>query len=123
MKTYKNIYPNICTYENLYHAWRKAAKRKRKVPEVATFEYFLTDNLLQLEQALRGQTYQPGPYRHFYITEPKLRRISAAPFPDRVIHHALVRQIEPVFEARFSRDSYACRVGRAFPKFKTAENT
>ncbi len=112
MKTYKNIYPNICTYENLYYAWRKAAKRKRKVPEVATFEYFLTDNLLQLEQALRGQTYQPGQYRHFYITEPKLRRISAAPFPDRVVHHALVRQIEPVFEARFSRDSYACRVGK-----------
>lgn len=112
MKTYKNIYPNICTYENLYHSWRKASKRKRKVPEVAEFEYFLTDNLLQLEQELRGQTYRPGQYRHFYITEPKLRRISAAPFRDRVVHHALVRQIEPIFEARFSRDSYACRKGK-----------
>ncbi len=112
MKTYKNLYPKIYTYENLYYAWRKAAKRKRKVPEVATFEYYLTDNLLQLEAELRSQSYQPGSYRHFYITEPKLRRISAAPFRDRVIHHALVRQIEPIFETRFSRDSYACRQGK-----------
>jgi retron-type reverse transcriptase len=79
---------------------------------VADFEYYLTDNLLQLEQELKRQTYRPGPYRHFHITCPKLRRISAAPFRDRVVHHALVRQIEPIFEARFSRDSYACRVGK-----------
>jgi retron-type reverse transcriptase len=112
MKTYKNIYPKICTYQNLYHAWRKAAKGKRKAPEVADFEYFLTDNLLQLEKELQNQTYQPGPYRHFRITVPKPRRISAAPFRDRVVHHALVRQIEPIFEARFCRDSYACRKGK-----------
>ena len=112
MKTYKNIYPKICTYENLHAAWRKAARGKRKAPEVATFEYFLTDNLLQLEQELRTQSYRPGPYRHFYIQEPKRRRISAAPFRDRVVHHALVRQIEPIFEARFSRDSFACRIGK-----------
>jgi retron-type reverse transcriptase len=112
MKTYKNIYPEICAYENLYQSWRKAAKGKRKVPEVAEFEYFLTDNLLQLETELKNQTYRPGPYCHFRITVPKPRRISAAPFRDRVVHHALVRQIEPIFEARFSRDSYACRKGK-----------
>ncbi len=112
MKTFKNIYRHICTYENLYESWRKAARGKRSSPEVADFEYRLTDNLLQLEEELQTQTYRPGPYRHFYITEPKRRRISAAPFYDRVVHHALVRQIEPIFEARFSRDSYACRVGK-----------
>jgi retron-type reverse transcriptase len=112
MKTFKNIYPKIHAYQNLHEAWRNAARGKRQVPEVATFEYFLTDNLLQLEAELAGQRYRPGPYRHFYITEPKLRRISAAPFRDRVVHHALVRQIEPIFEARFSRDSYACRRGK-----------
>jgi hypothetical protein len=93
-------------------AWRAAARRKRKSPGVAGFEYALTDNLLQLEEELRTQTYRPGPYRHFRITSPKPRRISAAPFRDRVVHHALVQQIEPIFEARFSRDSYACRVGK-----------
>ncbi len=112
MKTYKNIYPSIYTYDNLHAAWRKAARGKRKSPEVAGFEYHLIDNLLQLEEELFTQSYRPGPYRHFYLREPKLRRISAAPFRDRVVHHALVQQIEPIFEARFIADSYACRVGK-----------
>jgi retron-type reverse transcriptase len=112
LKSYKNIYPQIWAYKNLYESWRRAARGKRKAPEVAGFEYYLTDNLLQLEAELKMQTYRPGPYRHFYITYPKPRRISAAPFRDRVVHHALVRQIEPIFEVRFSRDSYACRVGK-----------
>ncbi len=112
MKTYKNSYPQIYAYENLHTAGRLAARGKRRSPEVAGFEYHLIDNLLQLEEELRAQSYRPGPYRHFYIREPKLRRISAAPFRDRVVHHALVRQIEPIFEARFIADSYACRVGQ-----------
>jgi retron-type reverse transcriptase len=112
MKTYKNIFPRICAYDNLYFAWRAAARGKRKSPEVAAFEYALTDNLLRLEGELRQGRYRPRPYRHFRITYPKPRRISAAPFRDRVVHHALVRQIEPVFEARFIHDSYACRTGR-----------
>jgi RNA-directed DNA polymerase len=112
VKTYKNLFPRICAYDNLYFAWRNAARGKRGSPEVAAFEYALTDNLLQLEEELRQGRYRPGPYRHFRITYPKPRRISAAPFHDRVVHHALVRQIEPIFEARFIHDSYACRIGK-----------
>jgi hypothetical protein len=112
MKAVKNIFPRIYAYDNLYFAWRDAARGKRKSPEVASFEYALTDNLLHLEEELRTGCYRPGGYRHFRITYPKARRISAAPFRDRVVHHALVRQIEPIFEARFIHDSYACRVGK-----------
>ena len=77
MKSYKNIYPQICDYHNLYESWRKAARGKRKVPEVADFEYYLLENLFQLEEKLLTETYRPGPSRHFYITEPKLRRIGS----------------------------------------------
>jgi retron-type reverse transcriptase len=112
MKTYINLYPRIWAYESLHTAWRNAARRKRRSAGVASFEYALTDNLLQLEEELQTQTYRPGAYTHFRITSPKPRLISAAPFRDRVVHHALVQQIEPIFEARFSRDSYACRVGK-----------
>ena len=112
MKTYKNLFPRICSYGNLYEAWRKAARGKRGSPEVADFEYALIDNLLELEEELSMQRYRPGAYRHFRLTTPKPRRISAAPFRDRVVHHALVRQIEPIFEARFIPDSYACRIGK-----------
>jgi RNA-directed DNA polymerase len=112
MLTYKNLYPRLCAYENLYLAWRLAARGKRKSAEVADFEYALTDNLLALETELREGRYRPGPYRHFRITVPKPRRISAAPFRDRVVHHALVQVIEPAFEARFIETSYACRIGK-----------
>jgi len=112
MKTYKNLYPQICTFENLFLAYRAAARGKRGKAEVAAFERELEPNLFRLQEELLAQTYQPGPYTHFPIRDPKPRIISAAPFRDRVVHHALVRVIEPIFERRFIHDSYACRVGK-----------
>lgn len=53
--------------------------------------------------------YQPGPYRDFYVYEPKKRLVSAPPFWDRVVHHALCNVIEPLFEKKMIYDSYACR--------------
>jgi RNA-directed DNA polymerase len=112
MKTYKNLYPQVCTFENLFLAFRSAAKGKRGRPEVAAFEQDLEPNLFRLQEELEAQTYHPSPYYHFAIHDPKPRVISAAPFRDRVVHHALVRVIEPIFEARFIHDSYACREGK-----------
>ncbi len=79
---------------------------------MAAFELDLEQNLWALHEELREKTYQPGPYRHFTIREPKTRRISAAPFRDRVVHHALMQVTWPIFEARMIHDSYACRVGK-----------
>lgn len=72
----------------------------------------MADKLLALKAALLEGSYQPGAYTHFYIHEPKRRKISAAPFRDRVVHHALCNVIEPFFEQRFIPDSYANRVGK-----------
>jgi len=109
MKTYKNLYSQIYDFENLRSAFCKARRGKRQRPEVAAFEYHLEEELWRLHGALRDKTYTPGPYRHFYIIERKKRKISAAPFRDRVVHHALCAIIEPLFERRFIYDSYACR--------------
>ncbi len=84
----------------MYLALRRARLGgKRKKESVAAFEYDLESNLLALERELREKTYRPGPYHHFYITEPKRRKINAAPFPDGVVHHALCQVIKPIFEA------------------------
>ena len=112
MKTYKNLYPQVCAWENLYLAYRKARKGKRGREPAATFEFDLEDNLLRLLRELENKTYRPGPYTSFYIHDPKHRLISAAPFRDRVVHHALCNVIEPIFERSFIFDSYANRVGR-----------
>lgn len=107
-----NLYPQVWTWDNLLRAYRRASKGKRGRPSVAAFEYYLEDNLVQLQGELRDKVYTPGPYASFYIHEPKRRLISAAPFRDRVVHHALCNIIEPIFERSFIHDSYANRVGK-----------
>jgi retron-type reverse transcriptase len=103
-------------WENLLLAYRKASKGKRGHADVAEFEYRLEENLFQLQRELKEQTYQPGKYHSFYIHDPKKRLISAAPFRDRVVHHALCNLIEPVLEKSFIFDSYANRIGKGTHK-------
>jgi len=105
-------YPALCSWKNLRLAYRYASRGKRGKHAAATFEYLLADNLLELEHELVTQTYRPGAYYSFYIHDPKRRLISAAPFRDRVVHHALCNLMEPVFERSFIYDSYANRVGK-----------
>ena len=111
MKTYKHLYPTVVSFENLYLAYREAARGKRGQPNVAAFDFDLEANLLQLQAELQSKTYRPSPYTSFRIHDPKPRLISAALFRDRVVHHALVRVIEPIFEQSFIDDSYANRLG------------
>src|SRR5580658_9599110 len=111
MKRTGNLWPSITSFENLVAAARVAAAGKRRRPDVAAFNLNLEGELLQLRRELVDGTYQPGPYRTFTIQDPKPRHIAAAPFRDRVVHHALTRVVEPVFERRFAKDSFACRKG------------
>lgn len=93
-------------------AHRLAAKGKRGKTSAAAFEYHLADRLVEAQAALIDRTYTPGEYVNFLIHEPKMRKISAAPFRDRVVHHALCNVIEPIFEQRFIDHSYANRQGK-----------
>jgi hypothetical protein len=102
----------VAAWGNLLLAWRKAARGKRGTPGGAAFEHQAADRLLALQAALLHGRWQPGGYVHFEIREPKRRRISAAPFADRVVHHALCNLMEPLYERRFIPDSYANRAGK-----------
>jgi hypothetical protein len=119
------MYDQFCSFDNLYAAFRAARRGKRSHPAVAAFEFNLETELIELRQQLLDHTYQPGPYHSFWIHDPKRRLmpypalraggtlgVSAAPFRDRVVHHALCQIIEPIFERRFSGDSYANRAGK-----------
>ncbi len=113
MKTYKNLYPQITSFANLDLAWRKARKGKRGKLSVAQFEFNAEGRTAaDLQRELQSRQYQPGPYRSFLIYDPKKRKISAAPFRDRVVHHALCNVIEPIYERKFIYDSYANRSGK-----------
>jgi len=112
-------FAHLCDWENLLWAYYRASKGKRGHPNVAAFEYALEDNLLALQAELHSRAYRPGAYVSFVIHEPKRRLISAAPFRDRVVHHALCNLIEPLFERGFIADSYANRVGTLAPALRS----
>lgn len=105
-------FAHIADFHALRRAAHQAAQRKRKTPGACAFLAELEPNLLALERALRDRSYHPRPYRSFLIHKPKQRLISAAWFGDRVEHHALCAELEPVFERFAIADSYACRTGK-----------
>ncbi|MFQ5602753.1 MAG: reverse transcriptase domain-containing protein [bacterium] len=112
MKSYTNLFKKICSFENLYLASRKAEKGKRFRHEVAVFNARRAENLLDIERLLRAGRYPFGQFRTFKILYPKPRIISAAPYADRVVHHAVINIICPLFERKFMRDSYANQKGK-----------
>jgi len=111
LKRAGNLWRQLTSFENLLQAAHRAAAGKRRRPDVAAFLMNLEGEVLAIQRELIEGTYRPGPYHNFVVTHPKRREISAARFRDRVVHHALTRVIEPIFERRFSRDSFACRKG------------
>jgi len=111
-KTYKNLWPEITSFENLHLAYLKARRNKRFKPDVLRFSANLEERLCEIRQSLLDKSYHTGPYYAFFVYEPKKREVAALPFRDRVVHHALCNIIEPIWEARFIYDSYACRVNR-----------
>jgi retron-type reverse transcriptase len=110
VKTFKNLFESIISFQNLLLAAEKARLGKAKKHIVHRFEMDLEKNLWQLHEELKNQTYQPGAYYEFTIYDYKERKISAAPYRDRVVHHALCNIIEPLFDRTFIHDSYACRL-------------
>ena len=116
MKRVDGLWPQLVSFENLHSAAYQVLRGKRGQPRAGELFQDLEGELLRLRDALSSGTWQPGPYRTFWISDPKPRLISAAPLRDRVVHHALVNVIEPSFERRFIHDSYACRRGKGTHK-------
>ena len=107
-----NLFVKIIDFQNLHLAYKDARKCKRYRSSILKFSYKLEENLLALRYELAHKTYKHGGYREFVVTDSKKRIIKAAPFRDRVTHHAVCNIIEPIFEKGFIYDSYACRKGK-----------
>jgi RNA-directed DNA polymerase len=112
MKTYKHLWTQLTNYRNLEAAYEKAKKRKTRNPSVQEFSERTSINLALLKHELKTKTYRPRPLQRFILCDPKTRVISKSHFRDRVIHHALVNVLLPIFEPRFIHDSYASRKGK-----------
>ena len=112
MRRIGGAFERIIRVENLYGAWRDFLRGKRSRPSVMRFAVDAERRLLQLHRALAAGSYHPGPYRLHLVREPKVRLVAAAPVRDRVVHHALYRQLAPTFDRSLIDTSYACIPGR-----------
>jgi len=112
MRRADGLFEHIVAFGNLLAAERLAARGKRDREAVARFELHLERELIQLQQELIEDRYRPAAFYTFEVRDPKPRAICAAPFRDRVVHHAVCDVLEPVLERSAIFDSYACRVGK-----------
>ena len=110
-KTAKNLWPKIATFATLAEAFNEVRKGKRFDADTLYFYARLEENLFALERELLERTWTPSPFREFMVHVPKLRRIQAPSFGDRVVHQAVMLHCAPIFESRFISTSYANRKG------------
>ena len=111
-RKHRNLFDGVAGFSALHAAALRAVRGKRDKPGAAAFLANLEKELLRLERELRSGRYRPGRYRTIEIFDPKHRIVSAAPFRDRVVHHAFCAVCEPLFERGFIHDSYANRTDK-----------
>ncbi len=111
-RRHDKLFDRIANFRALDEAARRAVKGKRKKSGAAAFFANLERELLALERQLRDGSYRPGRYVAFEVNDPKKRLVSAAPFRDRVVHHALCAVVQPIFEAGFIDQTFANRTGK-----------
>ena len=111
-RRYKHLFERIIEPSNIRKAYANASKGKTQSHGYLAFREDYEVRLAQLEQRLADQTWEASPHREFYVFEPKKRLIKAPTFSDRVVHHAVIQVIEPIFDATFLPTSFACRSGK-----------
>ncbi len=112
MRPLRDLMSRVTAWENLLLAYRKARRGKSGQTAIQQFGLDLEWELVDIRQDLLQRTYRPGLFRQFQVRDRKTRLISAAPFRDRVVHHALMNVVEPLIDRRFIFDSYASRRGK-----------
>ena len=113
MKTYKNLWEQFISPENLELAVKKAVKSKKNKPQTKLFLQNKDALMKKLRDDLIHNRFRVSRYRTYFVFEPKKREIYELPlYPDHIVHHALINVLAPLWQTRFIRDSYACIPGR-----------
>jgi len=116
IKICHNIFREIISLENLFLAWDEFRRGKKNRKDVQEFGFNLEDNIFQLYQELKNQTYKHSKYQSFYIQDPKLRHIHKATVRDRIVHHLVSWFLEQIYDKSFIIDSYSCRIKKGTHK-------
>jgi retron-type reverse transcriptase len=112
----RHAYHHIISLENLLAAWKEFLNGKRGRKDVQEFELRLMQNIISLHNDLVSKTYKHSSYHAFNISDPKPRSIHKASVRDRLLHHAIYRELYPFFDRIFIADSFSCRFGKGMHK-------
>ena len=113
MKRIDNLYDSIISIENLHLADEKARKGKKNSYGVLLHDKNRESNLMKLHEDLKNQTFKTSKYHIFKIYEPKEREIFRLPYyPDRIVHHAVMNILEPIWVSIFNKNTHSCIKGR-----------
>jgi hypothetical protein len=113
MKRHGNLWKRIIDLDNITRAYKKARKAKTWQRTIKEFEKNTEENLKRIHRQLKEQTFTTSEYRIKKVYEPKERDIYILPFdPDRIVQHALVNVLGPIWDNLMIKDSYACRPGK-----------
>ncbi len=116
MRIYTNLFNKLITPENLFFAWEEFRRDKKKKEDVLLFEKNLEREIFSLHRDLKSFTYRHSGYAGFYISDPKRRHIHKAQVRDRVLHHAIMSILYPLYEKVFIHNSFSCRIGKGTHK-------
>lgn len=109
MKRYNNLFDKIVSLDNLYEADKRARRQKSHRPEVMLFDKNKDKLLLDLQRKLINGEYETSEYYVFKIYEPEEREIFKLPYyPDRIVHHAIMNIMEPIWVSAFVKGTYSC---------------
>lgn len=116
MKIWHSIYYKLIIKGNIFRGYEGFLIGKKRKRDVISFGDELEYNLQTLHKSLVDKTYKPGGYSQFFVWDPKLRLIHKSTVVDRIVHHIVSRELDPIFEPTFIAHSYSCRKNKGTHK-------
>ena len=117
MKKWRNLFDKITDLDNIILAHNKARKNKTSRADVRMVDKDVVSYCKQIQQMLINETYVTSEYHTFKLYEPKERIIFKLPYyPDRIIHHAIMNILEPLWLNQMIPQTYSCIKNRGIHK-------
>lgn len=114
MKRHGNLWEKITSLENIKAAHIAARRGKSYYTEVQMVNKDLEQYAKEIQLSLLNKTFTTSPYVVSMRSDGrKIRTIHKLPYyPDRIVQHALLNVVGPIFTRCFIRDSFQSIVGR-----------
>lgn len=118
MKRHGNLFERLVSEDNIRLALHNATRGKLHRHDVKHLLARDEDAVVaEIKGMLTDGSYRTANYHTKRIYEPKERDIYILPlYPDRIVQHALVNVLEPIWDNLLIYDTYCCRKGKGTHK-------